>query len=355
MPDGDLVDLARAGDEAAFTAVIMPHRRELHVHCYRMLGNFDDADDAVQETLLAAWRGIGEFGGRASVRTWLYRIATNTCLNMLRGAARRPQAASKDRPAPGGLPAHLPATTPAPSGYTEVTWLQPYPDVLLDDLPVDALGPESVAMRNEAISLAFTAALQLLSPRARAVLVLRDVLGFTAREAGGILGASEESVAMTLSRARAAIRGSRGEAGRHVHEATGRAPRLATALAQALAAHDVAAVVRLLADDVRISMPPTPAIWEGRGLAVAFLTEVAFRLVPAARFIEVSANRQAALAVYAPDAASGAWRANGLLVITARPAAGDGTGDGDQIAAITRFESGTLRPFGLPGILPGDG
>jgi RNA polymerase sigma-70 factor (TIGR02960 family) len=355
MPDGDLLDLARAGDEAAFTAVVMPHRRELHVHCYRMLGNFDDADDAVQEALLAAWRGIGEFGGRASVRTWLYRIATNTCLNMLRGAARRPQPASRARSLPVEVPAHLPATTPVPSGHTEVTWLQPYPDVLLDDLPVDALGPESVAMRNEAISLAFTAALQVLSPRARAVLVLRDVLGFTGREAGGILGVSQESVAMTLSRARAAIRDSRGEAGHEEEGTRGRAPRLAAALAQALAAHDVEAVVRLLADDVRISMPPTPAIWEGRALAAAFLTEVAFRLVPAPRFIEVSANRQPALAVYSGDAASGAWRANGLLVITARAAGRGGTEDGGQIAAITRFESGTLRPFGLPGLLPGEG
>ena len=344
MPDGDLVDLARAGDEAAFTAVVIPHRRELHVHCYRMLGNFEDADDAVQETLLAAWRGIGEFGGRASMRTWLYRIATNTCLNMLRGATRRPQPASSARPVPVGVPAHLPATTPAPSGHTEVTWLQPYPDALLDDLPADALGPESVAMRNEAISLAFTTALQLLSPRARAVLVLRDVLGFTGREAGGILGVSEDAVAMALSRARAAIRDSREGAGHEGPGHEGPAPRLAAALARALAAHDVAAVVRLLAGDVRISMPPTPAVWEGRALAVAFLTEVAFRLVPEARFIEVGANRQPALAVYARDAASGAWRASGLLVITARPAA-----DGDQIAAITRFESGTLRAFGLPG------
>jgi RNA polymerase sigma-70 factor (ECF subfamily) len=348
-PDGDLVDLARAGDEAAFTAVVMPHRRELHVHCYRMLGNFDDADDAVQEALLAAWRGIGEFGGRASVRTWLYRIATNTCLNMLRGAARRPRTASQGRPLPVEVPARLPATTPAPSGHMEVTWLQPYPDVLLDDLPADALGPESVAMRNEAISLAFTAALQVLSPRARAVLVLRDVLGFTAREAGGILGVSQEAVAMMLSRARAAIRASReGTApeGPDQPGSAGRAPRLATALAQALAAHDIAAVVRLLADDVRISMPPAPAVWEGRDLAAAFLSHGVLRLVPETRFIEVSANRQPALAVYARDTASGAWRANGLLVITAR--------DG-QIAAITRFESGTLRPFGLPGVLPGEG
>jgi RNA polymerase sigma-70 factor (TIGR02960 family) len=193
--DAALVDLARAGDEAAFTALVTPLHRELHVHCYRMLGSFDDADDALQETLLAAWRGVGAFGARASVRTWLYRIATNTCLNLLRAAARRP-------PSAGPLPAYA----PAPNASAEVSWLQPYPDTLLDDLPADAPGPEDIAERNAAVSLAFTSALQVLSPRARAVLVLRDVLGFTASESAGILQSTEEAVAMTLSRARARLR-----------------------------------------------------------------------------------------------------------------------------------------------------
>jgi RNA polymerase sigma-70 factor (ECF subfamily) len=330
-------DLARSGDEAAFAALIMPHRRELHVHCYRMLGSFDDADDAVQETLVAAWRKLDGFEGRSSVRTWLYRIATNTCLNMLRGAARRPPAVT--RMSPGTVPAHLPAGTPAPSGTAEVTWLQPYPDALLDELPADAPGPDTVAERNEAVSLAFTTALQLLSPRARAVLVLRDVLGFSARESAGILGSTEEAIGMTLGRARRAVRDNRERGGE-----PGPGDRLAARLAEALTAHDVAAVVRLLADDVRFAMPPTPATWEGRELAAGFLTEVVFRLVPEARFVATRANRQPALAVYARDQASGAWRASGLLVVSIK---------GGEIAAITRFESGTLRPFGLPGILPG--
>jgi len=196
MADQALLDRARSGDEAAFAELVKPHRRELHPHCYRLLGSFDDADDALQETLLAARRGLPAFQARASVRTWLYRIATNTCLNLVRKAARRPQTTEP-----------LPATAPVPAGSNEVTWLQPYPNKLLDDPPDDDPGPEARVERNEAVSLAFVTALQLLSPRARAVLILRDVLGFTVREVAGILGSTEEAVAMTLSRARATLRG----------------------------------------------------------------------------------------------------------------------------------------------------
>jgi RNA polymerase sigma factor (sigma-70 family) len=201
-----LLDRARSGDADAFADLTEPHRRELHVHCYRMLGSFDDADDAVQETLLAAWRGLATFQARASVRTWLYRVATNTCLNLARTATRRPQ---MTEPLPATA---LPATAPAPTGSEKVTWLQPYPDTLLDALPDDAPGPDACVEQNEAVSLAFVTALQLLSPRARAVLILRDVLGFTA-------------------------------------------------------------------------MPPLPAVWAGRSRAAEFVAEVAFRLVPEARFV----------------------------------------------------------------------
>src|SRR5215831_2485678 len=190
-----LLGRARSGDEAAFAELVAPHRRELHVHCYRMLGSFDDADDALQETLLGAWRGLATFRGNASLRTWLYRIATNTCLNLIRTASRRPQ-----------MTEPLPAAAPPPSGSNEVTWLQPYPDTLLDGLPAAGPGPEAQIERHEAVSLAFVTALQLLSPRARAVLVLRDVLGFAARETAAILGGREEAIAMTLSRARASLR-----------------------------------------------------------------------------------------------------------------------------------------------------
>jgi RNA polymerase sigma-70 factor (ECF subfamily) len=333
MTDGALLDLARSGDEAAFAELVRSHRRELHLHCYRLLGSFDDADDALQETLVAAWRGLPAFQAKASVRTWLYRIATNTCLNLVRKAARRPR-----------MTQPLPGPAPVPTGSIEVTWLQPYPDKLLDGLPDGDPGPEARVERNEAVSLAFVTALQLLSPRARAVLILRDVLGFTAREAAGIIGSSEEAVAMTLNRARTTLR-QRTSSPQALPARAGTAAeeRMARRLAEALAAHDVHAVVSLLADDIQMAMPPLPAIWQGRERAAGFLTEVVFRLVPEARFVATRANRQPALAVYTRDQASGLWRGSGLLVITQRD---------DQITGLTRFESHTLRPFGLPRILP---
>ena len=332
MTDHAVLDRARSGDADAFAELTAPHRRELHVHCYRMLGSFEDADDAVQDTLLAAWRGLAGFQARASVRTWLYRVATNTCLNLIRAGSRRPQ-----------MTEALPAAAPAPTGAERVTWLQPYPDMLLDALPDEAPGPEARVEQHEAVSLAFITALQLLSPRARAVLILRDVLGFTAREVAETLGSTEDAVAMTLSRARASLRGRSlppaARAGTAAEEA------LVRRLAAAFTAHDVDTVVSLLTEDVRISMPPLPAVWEGRKRAAEFVAEVAFRLVPEARFVPVRANRQPALAVYSRDEANGLWRGGGLLVVTPR---------GDLVAGLTRFESHTLRAFGLPRVLPGE-
>ena len=327
-----LLHRARSGDGQAFAELVAPYRRELHVHCYRMLGSFDDADDAVQEMLLAAWRGLATFQGKASTRTWLYRVATNTCLNLLRTATRRPQMALT-----------MPAAGPESTGSETVTWLQPYPDALLDDLPDQALGPDARVEQNEAVSLAFITALQLLSPRARAVLILRDVLGFRARDAADTLHSTEEAVAMTLSRARASLRDNARAALPATSQAGGTEAKLAGRLAAAFTAHDIDAVVSLLAEDARIAMPPRPAVWEGRERAAGFLAEVVFRLVPEARFVETRANRQPALAVYTRDDTRGCWCGNGLLVITVR---------GDQVAGLTRFESRTLRTFGLPRVLP---
>jgi RNA polymerase sigma-70 factor (TIGR02960 family) len=330
--DGSLLDRARSGDGHAFAQLVEPHRRELHVHCYRMLGSFDDADDALQETLLAAWRGLAAFQAKASVRTWLYRVATNTCLNLLRTATRRPQTAFA-----------LPASAPAPTGSENVTWLQPYPDALLDGLPDDTPGPEARVEQNEAVSLAFITALQVLTPRARAVLILRDVLGLSAREAAESLGSTEDAVAMTLSRARASVRERERPSAPSADRADGPAEAsLARRLAAAFTAHDMDAVVSMLAEDVRITTPPLPAVWEGRERAVEFLAEVAFALVPEARFVQTRANRQPALAVYSRDGTSGLWHGSGLQVITTR---------GDQVTGITRFESHTLHAFGLPRVL----
>jgi RNA polymerase sigma-70 factor (ECF subfamily) len=331
--DEATLERARCGDGAAFADLVEPHRRELHVHCYRMLGSFEDADDAVQETLLAAWRALSAFQGRASMRTWLYRIATNTCLNLVRTARRRPQMVDP-----------LPPTAPTPTGSERVTWLQPYPDELLDNLPDDAPGPDARMEQHEAISLAFVAALQLLSPRARAVLILRDVLGLSTREVADAIETTQDAVAMTLSRARASLRGPARSPGRP--PGSSQEAQVVRHLVEAFTAHDVARVVSLLTEDVRIAMPPLPASWRGRERAAEFLSEVVFRLVPGARFIQTHANRQPALAVYTRDESNGLWHGSGLLVITLR---------GDRVTGLTRFESHTLRAFGLPRLLPDDG
>ena len=191
----DLLSRARAGDGEAFRALTEPHRRELQVHCYRMLGSFQDAEDALQETLLAAWQGLGGFEGRASIRTWLYRIATNRCRNALRSASRRP---AQEWNIPEVEP-------PEPTRLGELVWLEPFPDALLEG-PIDVpLGPEARYQQTEAISLAFVAALQVLPPRQIAVLILRDVLGFHANEVADMLDSTVESVNSALKRARASL------------------------------------------------------------------------------------------------------------------------------------------------------
>jgi RNA polymerase sigma-70 factor (TIGR02960 family) len=323
-----LLDRARSGDADAFAELVAPHRRELHVHCYRMLGSFEDADDAVQETLLAAWRGLATFQARASVRTWLYRVATNTCLNLVRTASRRPQ-----------MTEPLPPAAPVRTGSETVTWLQPYPDALLDALPDDAPGRMRASSRTR----------RSRSPSSPRCSSFRRAHGqssssatssASAREVAGTLGSTEEAVAMTLSRARASLRGQSHPPLRSPAQAEA---ALVRRLAAAFTAHDIDAVVSLLAEDVRISMPPLPAVWAGRPRAAEFVTEVAFRLVPEARFVQTRANRQPALAAYSRDAPNGLWRASGLLVITLR---------GDEVAGLTRFESHTLRAFGLPRVLP---
>jgi len=185
----ELMTRARAGDEHAFRDLVEPHRRELLVHCYRMLGSLHDAEDAMQEAMLASWRGLADFEERSSLRTWLYRIATNRCLNALRSRRRRPP--MRD----------LSFEPPEPTGFSEVPWLEPYPDVLLDELADDAPTPDVIYDEREAISLGFVSALQLLPPRQRAVLVLSDVLGYRAREVSAMLDATEQSVTSLLKRA----------------------------------------------------------------------------------------------------------------------------------------------------------
>jgi RNA polymerase sigma-70 factor (TIGR02960 family) len=265
----DLVDRARIGDEQAFGELVGPYRRELQAHCYRILGSALDAEDALQETLLAAWQGLAGFEGRSSVRVWLYQIATRRCLNALRTSSRRP---SMDWPPPG-------VELPEPTRLGEATWLQPYPDVLLAGLADAAPGPEARYEATKAISVAFVTALQLLPPRQRAALILRDVLGFRASEAARILDSTEESVTSALKRARAALEYRRAQPAdpKPPPPDSARERELVRRFTRAYEAGDVRELISLLTEDAWLIMPPVPNQYQGRELAARFWTATAFR------------------------------------------------------------------------------
>jgi RNA polymerase sigma-70 factor (ECF subfamily) len=330
----ELIARARTGDGEAFRALTEPHRRELQVHCYRMLGSLQDAEDALQDTLLAAWQGLGGFEGRASIRTWLYRIATNRCLDALRAASRRP---AKAWDIAGVDP-------PEPTRLGEVVWLEPYPDALLEDAMGVPLGPEARYEQTESISLAFVTALQLLPPRQLAVLVLRDVLGFHAKEVADMLDASVESVTSALKRARASLQRPRSAA-----DEPEPAPPVDSPAEQALVAEfvrayesaDLDAIVALLTDDVFVSMPPMPLEYEGRDVVARFCAGI---LRPGRRFdlVPTRANGQPAFGTYLRGP-TGIRHGTGLFVLTLT---------GDRICAMTRFENSVYPWFGLPPSLP---
>ena len=326
-----LLELATAGDQDAFRELVEPYRPELHVHCYRILGSVQDAEDALQETLLAAWRGLGSFERRASVRTWLYSVATNRALNMLRAGKRRPQ-----------VELRLPGVAlPEPTRLAEPLWLEPYPDVLIESELESPPGPEARYETKEAISLAFVTALQLLPARQRAVLILRDVLGFRAAEVARMLDSTVESVTSALRRARATLE-TRPHAEAPPQPDSPAERKLVERLAAAFEANDVDAIVALLADDVRLSMPPLPLEYVGRDDAARFYAVVAAR-PGRRRLVQTRANGQPALAFYSRDAAGDVFVATSLLVITIA---------GRRCAAITRFDPSVLQHFALPPILP---
>jgi RNA polymerase sigma-70 factor (TIGR02960 family) len=330
----DLISRARAGDGDAFRELTEPHRRELQVHCYRMLGSFQDAEDVLQDTLLAAWQGLAGFEGRASLRTWLYRIATYQCLNARRSASRRQ---AKEWDVPNVEP-------PEPTRLGEVVWLEPYPDALLEGATEVPPGPEARYEQTEAISLAFVTALQVLPPRQLAVLILRDVLGFHASEVAGMLDSTLESVTSALKGARASLQRRRPPAaGREPPPASGSPAEdaIVAKFVRAYESADLDAVVALLTDDAFISMPPMPLEYEGRDAAARFCASIfgsgrRFDLVP------TQANGQPAFGAYlrAPD---GIGHGVGLFVLTL---------SGDRICAMTRFENTVLPWFGLPRSLP---
>jgi RNA polymerase sigma-70 factor (TIGR02960 family) len=324
--------LARAGDEQAFRRLVDPHRRELHVHCYRILGSLQDAEDLVQETLLAAWRGLEQFDGRASLRAWLYRIATNRCLNALRDSSRRPQPAIPE-----------PREMPAPTRRAEPVWLQPYPDVLLDGLPDTAPGPEARLEAREAVELAFIVGLQHLPPRQRAALVLRDVLGFRTTEVAAMLDTSEASVKGALQRARASLdaHGGTGERERRAPVAGSAEERaLVGRFADAVEGGDIDALVSLLTDDAWVTMPPAPHQYHGRATIAAFLRSRAAVRGGPLRIVPTRANGQPAFGCYFPAPHTAIARPYGLFVLTL---------DGDGISAITWFsDTSVFADFGLP-------
>ena len=335
MVTADLLARARAGDGEAFRELTESHRRELQVHCYRMLGSLQDAEDAVQETMLAAWQGIGGFTEeRASLRTWLYKIATNRCLNARRAASRRP-VREWDMSQ---------FEAPVPTPRDEPVWLQPFPDAFLEGAADRPLGPEARYEQTEAISLAFVTALQLLPPRQLAVLILRDVLGFHASEVASMLEVTIESVNSALKRARASLQRRQQSAAGHQPPPAARSPAedaIIAMFARAWESADLDALVALLTDDVFIAMPPEPFGYEGRELVARYCARQfgagrGFDLVP------TRANGQPAFGAYLRLPA-GIRHATGFYVLTLA---------GDRICAMTRFEASVLPWFGLPRSLP---
>jgi RNA polymerase sigma-70 factor (TIGR02960 family) len=322
---------ARAGDDEAFRELTEPHRRELQRHCYRIVGSVQDAEDLVQEALLAAWRGLEAFEGRSSVRAWLHRIATNRCLDALRARSRRPR--------------ELPAMDEPlePTRRIEPIWLEPYPDVLLEDIPDGAQGPEARYEARESIELAFIVALQHLPPRQRAALVLRDVLGFRTAEVADMLETGEASIKGALQRARATLHTRLPAADRERAPVpnSARENQLVGSFADAVQSGDVDEIVALLTDDAQLTMPPQPLEYQGQEAIAAFLRQLPVRPL---RVLPTRANTQPAFGCYVPDAHAAIARPYGLIVLTL---------EGDAIAAIAWFaDTGLFRHFGLPRTVP---
>ncbi len=315
-----ITDELRPLDERAFGARVEPHRRELHVHCYRLLGSFEEAEDLVQEAFLRAWRGRETFAGRSSVRAWLYRIATNACLDALDKRPRRPSASG------------------------EIAWLQPYPDQLLEQLPDRREGPEDVMLAKETVELAFIAAIQHLAPLPRAVLVLRDVLGCSAKETARLLETTEASVNSALQRARAVLRQRLPE-----DRETWQRPAEATAAEQELLARyvecservDAEGLAALLHKDVRFSMPSHPGVWTGRSTVVQGWIDGGFGsdAFGSVRCMITHANGQPAVAGYVRRPGDAAYEPLAIDVLRVR---------NGLVTEIVTFDGVVFKHFDLP-------
>ena len=324
-------EAVRAGDESAFSALTERHRRELLVHCYRMVGNLEDAEDLVQETFLRAWRGRSGFEGRSTLRAWLYKIATNACLDAIKRSRRRVQVVDALGP------------QDQPPSFDEVPWLQPFPDRLLADTVPGGSEPDAVVVAKETIELAFLAAIQHLPPRPRGVLILRDVLGWSAQETAEALDGSVAAVNSALQRARARLQ-ELGRPGRlewsPLVPPTPEERRLVQRYMDAHARADAAAVIGLLGADVRFSMPPELARYEGRAAVAAFFGELFGADNPGAwRLVPTGANGQPAAANYVRAWGESLYRATTLDVLRI---------EGGDLVEITTFDARVFPAFGLP-------
>jgi RNA polymerase sigma-70 factor, ECF subfamily len=333
MQEQELLDAARRGDEGAFGRIVEAHRATVLAHCYRMLGSLHDAEDAVQDTFVRAWRGLARFEGRSALGTWFYRIATNVCLDAI---ARRPK---RVLPVDYGPPET--STDHFGEPLLETVWVEPYPDEALG-ITDGYAAPEACYGRREAVELAFIAALQHLPATQRAVLILREVLGFSAREAAESLDTTVASVNSALQRARKAVDERLPERSQQATlRSLGdeRVRQLVEAYVDAWARGDVDAVAALLAEDAVFSMPPTPSWWRGRDTIAAFAA-AAVEACPETRSVPVRANGQPALASYGLDAETGRFTASAIDVLTL---------DGERVKEITAFVMPELFPrFGLP-------
>lgn len=327
--------LARNGDETAFTRLVAPLRRELHAHCYRMLGSLHDADDALQDALLRAWRGLSGFEGRASLRAWLYTVVTRTCVDLMKSRARRALPVDLG---PSSERAVL-DTTPA----ADVAWLDPYPDAG----PAGTAGPEARYEQREAVELAFVAALQHLSGNQRAALVLFEVLGFSVAEIAAMMATTTTSVNSALARARRVVAErvpspSQQRTLRAVGDA--RVREIVTGFAAALERGDADALVELFTEDVTWSMPPLPHWYRGIEAVTDFAVRVPLTRCPSWRYLLIGANGQPAVAFYVGRDAAGPHRAWSITLFALR---------GDRIAEVTSFLDAAHFPrFGLPASLP---
>jgi RNA polymerase sigma-70 factor, ECF subfamily len=329
--DAAIVAGVRLGDEAAFAALTEPYRRQLHVHCYRMLGSFDEAEDLVQETLLRAWRGRAGFEGRSMVRTWLYRIATNACLDLIESKSRRVQSVE----------------SPQAADSYRVDWLQPYPDRLLDEIASSESGPDTLVIARETIELAYLAAIQYLPPKQRAILILRDALGWSAKETADLVGDSVAAVNSALHRARSSMRKRLPK--RRLEWSTPAPPTTAERVLlerymEATDRADVAGLTALLSQEARLTMPPFPTWFQGRAdIATAF----EFSTDPSSpsylgqlRTVATAANRQPAVAAYVRRPGDSEYRALGIDVLRF---------EGELVVEITRFiRADIFAAFGLP-------